>query len=110
MPTAGNTSENTPVQRADGLATQQNLVQQLEHRVAVLESELAASRAKCDEHRQFVLQWVAAQHSPEELEKFAMDDDESKCQPLSQFIGELEAMVCASKNIVFVPSILPYPI
>jgi hypothetical protein len=98
MNTAGNSSENVSM---PGVAPQQNPVHQLEQlhgRVAELERELAASRAKCEEYRQFVLQWVSAQHSPEELRRFALDDDETGFQPLSQFVGELEAMLCARKK------------
>ena len=101
MPAKSESSENNSVQDAAGNAAPHHFLQQIEYlhgRVAALEKELAASQAKCQEYRQFVLQWLSAQHSAEELEKFALDDDETHCQPLAQFIGELEAMLYANKK------------
>jgi hypothetical protein len=75
---------------------QNDLADQVHHlnqRVAALEKDLAASQQKCENYREFVKQWALKQHSREELERWAMDDDETDCLPLAQFVGELEAMV-----------------
>ncbi len=37
--------------------------------------------------------WPVAQLTPGELHRFAMDDDETDCQTLDQFVEVLEAIV-----------------
>jgi hypothetical protein len=58
-----------------------------------LQKQVQELQAQCKNYRDLLQQLIPAPFTPEELIQFATDDDESKCQPLEQFIGELEAIV-----------------
>jgi len=45
--------------------------------------------------------WLAAEHSPDQLRRWALDDDEAGCLPFDQFVGELEAIVKGKKKRLF---------
>jgi hypothetical protein len=65
----------------------------LKRRVKELEKTVGTAQAECTRYRKLAQSWMRAQFTSEELRRFTLDDDETDCQPLEQFVGELEAIV-----------------
>ena len=74
--------------------------EQLQQEVKRLEEErqrdrqhIDALQQECVSYRQALRDYVLAQITPEELQRWSTEDNEEGCQELHEFIGELESIV-----------------
>jgi hypothetical protein len=57
-----------------------------------LKEQVQKLQTQCKNYRELLQQLIPAPFTPDDLLEFTKPVDETKCQPLEQFVGELEAI------------------